>query len=233
MDGLLINSEDVYTTVYTELLQKYGKPALTWDVKYKLQGRAGVDAAQIVIDHYGLPKDLTPQMILDINYKRQLELFPHCKFMPGALELVKYLKSKNFAIGLATSSSKKTFKLKTENLKEEFSLFGKHVITADDVPPGKSKPQPDIYLTCLKSINDERILKGEPEISIEECLVFEDGRPGVVAGITAGAYVIWVPDKRAVAVMDPQELAIIGKNNEYGVILGSLEELNKEHFGLQ
>lgn len=39
MDGLLIDSEDLYTIVTNEILQKYGRPILPWSVKAQLQGR--------------------------------------------------------------------------------------------------------------------------------------------------------------------------------------------------
>ncbi len=39
MDGLLIDSEDLYTIVTNEILQKYGRPTLPWSVKAQLQGR--------------------------------------------------------------------------------------------------------------------------------------------------------------------------------------------------
>lgn len=39
MDGLLINTEDIYTEVTNELLAEHGKGELTWEVKIQLQGR--------------------------------------------------------------------------------------------------------------------------------------------------------------------------------------------------
>jgi pseudouridine 5'-phosphatase len=41
MDGLLIDSEDIYTLVTNEILQEYGKPKLPWVLKAQLQGRPG------------------------------------------------------------------------------------------------------------------------------------------------------------------------------------------------
>ena len=38
MDGLLINTEDIYTETLNETLAEFGKGPLTWDVKIKLQG---------------------------------------------------------------------------------------------------------------------------------------------------------------------------------------------------
>ena len=39
LDGLLIDSEDIYTKVTNTILREYGKPNLPWNVKAQLQGR--------------------------------------------------------------------------------------------------------------------------------------------------------------------------------------------------
>lgn len=39
MDGLLIDSEDIYTFVINQILHEYGKPNLPWSIKAQLQGR--------------------------------------------------------------------------------------------------------------------------------------------------------------------------------------------------
>ncbi|PVH72241.1 hypothetical protein DL98DRAFT_433592, partial [Cadophora sp. DSE1049] len=39
MDGLLLNTEDLYTVVTNEILHEYGKPDLPWRKKAQLQGR--------------------------------------------------------------------------------------------------------------------------------------------------------------------------------------------------
>jgi len=41
MDGLLIDSEDLYTICTNELLHEYGKPDLPWNIKAQMQGRPG------------------------------------------------------------------------------------------------------------------------------------------------------------------------------------------------
>jgi len=37
VDGLLINSEDIYTEIYNNILHSYGKPDLPWSIKAKQQ----------------------------------------------------------------------------------------------------------------------------------------------------------------------------------------------------
>jgi pseudouridine-5'-monophosphatase len=41
MDGLLLNTEDLYTLVANTVLAKYGKPKMPWSLKAQLQGLPG------------------------------------------------------------------------------------------------------------------------------------------------------------------------------------------------
>ena len=47
MDGLLIDSEDHYTTVTNQILHENGRPDLPWNIKAQLQGRPGPAAGKI------------------------------------------------------------------------------------------------------------------------------------------------------------------------------------------
>lgn len=233
MDGLLINSEDIYTIALTEALKRFGKGPLTWDVKVNLQGRPGPDAARCVIEHYDLP--LEPEELFKLTTEIQGDLWPSVSFMPGALELIEYLSESGVPIALATSSHSHNFRMKTNHLPHGFKHFRHHVVTGDDVriPKGRGKPFPDIWHTALKSLNAERSEAGLGEIDISECLIFEDGVPGVHAGKAAGGFVIWVPDKRALQVLGDQFVpSLIGANNEHGLVLESLADFEKSDFGL-
>lgn len=124
---------------------------------------------------------------------------------------------KKVNIALATSSDRWHFQIKTDHLKDLFNLFPeKRQILGDDprIPKGRGKPSPDIYLVALKSIND-MLEEGEEKISPEECLVFEDAVPGVVAGRRAGMRVVWVPHKDLAKVMKgKEELVLAGRGEE-------------------
>ena len=45
MDGLLIDSEDIYTLCNNVILHQYGKPSLPWNIKAQLQGRPGPEVS--------------------------------------------------------------------------------------------------------------------------------------------------------------------------------------------
>lgn len=222
MDGLLLNTEDIYTITCNEILNKYNKGPLTWDIKLKIQGLPGPEAGMKLINHYDLP--LSYEEYNELNMKNQETKWSNSAFLPGAKELIHYLHERNIPIALCTSSNKAKFHGKTDHLKG-FDCFDV-IITGDDprIPKGRGKPCPDIYQLGLKEINK----KFGSEIKPEECLVFEDGIPGVNAGKALGAYVIWVPHPEAIEFLGDIDVVLEGQ----GEFLSSLENFDKENYGL-
>ena len=64
-----------------------------------------------------------------------------------------------------------------------FELFD-HIICSDDVAPGRTKPNPDIYLKALDQLN----------IKNDAAVVFEDSLNGVLAAHRAEIFVVAVPN---------------------------------------
>lgn len=134
-------------------------------------------------------------------------------------------------MALATSSHAINFKLKTAHLQPLFAHFPEaNRVLGDDkrIPKGKGKPAPDIYLLALKTINDGLRAKGEPEITPEECLVFEDSVPGVEAGRRAGMRVIWCPHPELLKIYrgrEPEVLAgITGMQKDDDEVEDAMDE---------
>ena len=128
--------------------------------------------------------------------KLQREMFPTCKPLPGVPELLTNLGKSGVHIALATSSHRINYDLKTGHLADLFSVFPPSQRVLGDDPrigAGRGKPAPYIYLLALETINAGLREKGEKEIKLEECLVFEDSVPGIEAGRRAGMRVVWVP----------------------------------------
>jgi putative hydrolase of the HAD superfamily len=59
-----------------------------------------------------------------------------------------------------------------------------HVICQDDVAPGRTKPNPDIYLKALEQLN----------VKNDAAVVFEDSLNGVLAARRAEIFVVAVPN---------------------------------------
>ncbi|KAI4638217.1 hypothetical protein J4E93_010375 [Alternaria ventricosa] len=194
MDGLLIDSEDLYSIVTNTILERYGRPPLPWSVKAQLQGRPGPQAGKIFHDWAQLP--ISHEQFLAEQKELQKDIFSTTKPLPGVMDLLAGLKSRGVHMALATSSNKNNFEIKSKHLGDLFGHFKKeHQVLGDDprIPSGRGKPAPDIYLLALSTLNKSLEAEGQPPIQPEECLVFEDSVPGVESGRRAGMQVVWCP----------------------------------------
>lgn len=240
MDGLLVDTEDIYTLCINILLQKYGRPELPWSIKAKLQGRPGPQANELFHNWAQLP--ISNDDYLAQYSALQRQHFPSAKALPGVEELLASLgrtrwwevsssqtqeegkKNNNtnnrVHIALATSSNSNNFALKTAHLSDLFSVFSApRRVLGDDtrIQPGRGKPLPDIYLLALQTINST-LPPSEKPITPEECLVFEDSVPGVEAGRRAGMRVIWCPHPKLKELYEGREDEVLaGRTGEAGV----------------
>ncbi|OAA72083.1 HAD-like domain protein [Akanthomyces lecanii RCEF 1005] len=243
MDGLLLDTEDLYTLCVNMVLEKYGRPPMPWSVKAKLQGRPGPAANKIFSEWAQLPistEEYTAQLSVF-----QKQFFSTAKALPGVPTLLQNLHATKGAgpphaggptqphtvhIALATSSHRGNFDLKTTHLQELFSVFPEERrVKGDDerLKPGRGKPLPDIFLLALQTINDS-LPAGETPITPEECLVFEDSVPGVEAGRRAGMRVVWCPHKMLKKEYTGREADVLaGRTGEAGdVDLHQVGEIN-------
>lgn len=169
----------------------------------------------------------------------QKDLFKRCKPLPGSEEILQNLSvshttmdprrralspggdRKRVSLALCTSSHKGNFEIKTENLKEMFTVFSQDCrVLGDDprIPKGRGKPLPDIWLLALKCINEDLLAQdeNEREITPEECLVFEDSVPGVESGRRAGMRVVWIPHPGLLDVYkDRVDEVLAGRTGEH------------------
>lgn len=242
MDGLLLDSEDIYTLCTNIILAAHNKPNLPWSIKAQLQGRPGPAAGAIFHDWAQLP--LSSEEYYAQLTALQAKHFPSTKPLPGVEKLLADLastsnnadKDKKVHIALATSSHEANFKLKTAHLTDLFTVFEKERrVLGDDVriPKGRGKPAPDIYLLALRMIN-ESLSAGEKPVTAEECLVFEDSVLGVEAGRRAGMRVVWAPHPELAVHYQGKEREILAARTGDGGLedlheLGELDDGWGEH----
>jgi pseudouridine-5'-monophosphatase len=212
MDGLLLNTEDLYTVIGQRILDPFGLK-FTWDVKSKMMGKRQVDAVEVFIHEYQLHGRLTVEQYIDRQKELEVELFPQARPLPGVMKLVKHLYNHGVPIAVATSSNTKSFELKTRDNHELFQHFSV-IVRGDDVDVKRGKPHPDIFQVASKRLG---------QFAPDKVLVFEDALNGVVAAQSAGMKCVWVPDAR----FDQTLLA-----KPANLILNTLEHFKPEQFGL-
>lgn len=210
MDGLLLDTERIYTEVMDRVALKYGSE-FNWEIKVKMMGRPGKKGAEMAVELMKLP--ITPDEFLVEMGVHKDELFATAKLLPGAERLVKHLKNHNIPIAVASGSATKDYKTKTTNHGEFFKLFP--IIILGDNPDIKhGKPAPDQFILTSSKFPDSP----KPE----NVLVFEDSPNGVLAAKAAGMGVVLVPDSRL-------DHSLYHEPTHF---LSNLEDFQPEQFGL-
>ena len=208
MDGLLLDTEGIYTEVTQQIVGEYGK-VFDWSVKEKIIGRRSIQAAEIIVESLDLP--ISPQDYLDSRKDVLLEKFKDTEALPGAKEMTTHFFRLGIPQAIATSSSSPMFEAKFEKHKKWFSQFTQ-IVRGDDPELKEGKPAPDIFLLAAKRLR----------VDPAECLVFEDAPTGTEAALAAGMSVVVVPD--------PNMNHCHYKNASQ--IISSLKDFDPEYWGL-
>jgi len=177
MDGLMFNTEDVYTLTGTELLRRRGL-LFTEELKDALMGLPPEPCFNTIIRWHGLSEDWTTLASESDNIYVGL-LTEHLAVMPGLMELLSALERAEIPKAIATSSSRKL----TDVCLEPFGLTDRFqfILTSEDITLGK--PNPEIYLLAASRFG----------IRPSEMLVLEDSHNGCRAAAAAGAFAVAVP----------------------------------------
>ena len=177
-DGLLLDTEEAWTRAETDLFERYGL-AFGSEHKRDLLGSSGAHAGAKLERMLGQP-GRGGQLLAELDELVMEELLAGVPPRPGALELLRAVRSAGIAVGLASNSSRPF----VERALAVADLANGHfdtVVTADDV--SSPKPAPDVYLAACAAL-------GAPP---DRAAALEDSVPGVASARAAGMFVIAVP----------------------------------------
>jgi len=181
MDGLMFNTEDVYTLAGTELLRRRGH-AFTEALKDEMMGLQPRPSFEIMIRRCGLSE--TWEELAAESNRLFIEALPgRLAPMPGLMELLDALERAGIPKAIGTSSARELVDpcLDPFDLRRRFRF----VLTAADVARGK--PDPEIYLTAARRFG----------LRPSEMAVLEDSRNGCLAAVAAGAFTVAVPGEHS------------------------------------
>lgn len=170
LDGVLIDSENAYSEIWTRIEREY--PTGIEDFARKIKGTT---LEKILSDNY---PDASTRAKVEA---RLYELEGQMKYtpLPGAVELLSTLNKRGIPAVIVTSSNDKKMQHLWSDL-PDFRQYFRKIVDGDMVT--HSKPDPEGYLLGASLIDRKP----------EHCVVFEDSLQGVKAGHNSGAYVVGV-----------------------------------------
>lgn len=170
LDGVLIDSETLYTQFWKRVGERHHLPSPTFAYDIK-----GTTLNDILTTHFPDPKVRADVDRLLHDFENEI-VYP---VFPGALEFVDALRAAGLKTVIVTSSDSK----KMGFLFRQHPDFPSHfdaIVTACDVT--HSKPHPEPYLVGASKAG----------VKPSECLVFEDSYQGLESGRRAGCKVIGI-----------------------------------------
>lgn len=180
MDGLVLDSEILYTRFWREACQFYGFP-MTQEQALGMRGLGKQAGEAMLKEYFGETANY-----LQLRDKRieLMEVFVDehgVELKPGIYELLDYLDSRKIPAAITSSSPIARIKkyLAPHGLDTRFFAL----CSGRDVPNGK--PAPDIYLSGAAALG----------LKPEECLALEDAPAGILSAYRAGCLSVMIPDQ--------------------------------------
>jgi HAD superfamily hydrolase (TIGR01509 family) len=208
MDGLLVDTEPVWTVAEVELARQLGGE-FTPDVKAAIVGTRLEVAVPTILRWYGAPTDHdTVARTASWLLERMVELFAQPPaVMPGAAELLSAVREAGVPLALVSSSYRVLVDAVLAHGVGPFDT----TLAGDEVQHGKPHPEP--YLTAAARLG----------VDPAQCVVLEDSPSGVASGEAAGCAVVAVPSVPGVA-FEPGPRRLV-RPSLHGLGLGDLSAL--------
>jgi len=179
MDGLIIDSEPLWKIAEIETFKKVG-----FDFTIEMCALTTGMRIDEVVKFWRKKlkwQNFTNIEIVDKIQNKMIQLIQeNAKLLPGVIESLNLLKANDVLIALASSSSMSLINATVDTLKirEFFNI----IHSAENEIAGK--PNPAVFLSTAK------MLKVQPN----KCLVLEDSKAGMNAGINASMRTIVIPE---------------------------------------
>ncbi len=181
-DGLILDTETPELRVWESIYREHGQeiPVAEWGKIIGGYGISQFDAA----DHLAhlTQGKLDPASLRLRHRAESSSVIENSSVLPGVVKIIQDAKRRNLKLAIASSSPHSWVDphLTRLGLLDYFD----RIICADDVPAGRTKPNPDLFLKALHELN----------VSASDAIVFEDSPNGVRAAKAAGIFVVAVPN---------------------------------------
>ena len=204
MDGVLLQSEEVWDAVREEYVRERGG-RYDAEVQRAMMGMSSTEWSRYLHDVAGVPDE--PAEINAEVVHRMLDAYKeHLPLIPGAVDAVRRVAGE-FPLGLASSSNRELI----DTALEQAGLAPYFAATVSSEEVAHGKPAPDVYLEAARRLG----------IAAKQCVAIEDSHGGIRSAKTAGMRVLAIPNSS----YPPDDEALA----QADVVLGSISELTAEN----
>jgi HAD superfamily hydrolase (TIGR01509 family) len=181
-DGLILDTETPEFVCWQNIYREHGFdfPHDRWGSIIGGHGLSDFDAAEH-LSHLSQGR-LDSAALRARNHLESYQIIMNQGPLPGVVDYLQDAKRLGLKLAIASSSPHSWVDEHAKRI-GVFDYFD-HVIAAEDVGLGRTKPNPDLFLTALSRL---RVPK-------EAAIVFEDSPNGVKAANRAGIFVVAVPN---------------------------------------
>ena len=183
LDGLLVDSEPLWTVAEEELFDRLGGAPWSSAAKRACMGHRLDAAIPIMLSFAG--RSAPYDEVADFLLRRMVEQFTaHLPLRPGAVALLDALRARGVPLALVSSSYRVLVDAALRSIgAERFAV----VIGGDEVV--HAKPDPEPYLVAARRLG----------VDPARCVVLEDSATGVQAALAAGAACVAVPELQSIS----------------------------------
>lgn len=200
MDGVLVDTEQVWDEVREELVADWGG-SYSGDAQRAMMGMSSVEWSRYMHDALGLSQ--SPAAInIEVVRRMLVRYASHLPLIDGAVGAVRRL-ARSFPLAVASSSNRPLIDavLATAGIADCFAA----TVSSEEVARGK--PSPDVYLEAARRLG----------VAPAQCAAVEDSANGIRAAVAAGMDVVAFPNRHYPP--DEEALALAA------TVIGSLSEV--------
>lgn len=182
LDGVLVDTAGYHYQAWRVMANGLGFD-FTELQNEKLKGVSRIDSLKLILGWGNVTKNEEEMQVLakqknDDYLKMIMQMTPE-NLLPGASDLLKYLKANGYKIALGSASKNAQLILEKTGVLPLFdAIVDGNIVTS-------SKPDPQVFLKAAELLN----------VQPENCVVFEDAEAGVEAALRGKMHVIGVGDK--------------------------------------
>jgi len=222
-DGVLVDSEQIYSEVNSAMLAPYGKE-FTLDLKVAMMGTKKSEAVALILTQTGLIAKVPVEEYME-KYDKLLDVkLQECPELPGASKIINHLSKHKIPMGICTGSDEGEFVIKThKNYQDWLKKIPLQVLCGTDPEVEHGKPSPDPYIVTMRRMTP-------PPVDPKNVLVFEDSLNGAISALAAGCNCVMIPQFQFLNAAARQKVEEI--RPRLAEMLTSLDQFDPTKYGL-